>query len=207
MLHDPRIAGPDPHWLTHEELGSRSGPNTRVDRFCHQQLGSVYGCSPIYGFAPRMKWTDDEGGTLEAFSEIYRFWWVHVCNGFCSFSPCCVLSCCPTPTDNHDSSNMDEDQDPEHMMSWYLSDGRGTLMETNRLAIALLMRQSCAARSYAFVPTNVLGNEPVMVLRTGYFLVRGGECVEISPCAATAAGTLRSSPDAFVIRLVLGLVC
>lgn len=76
MLHDPRIAGPDPYWLTHEELGSRSGPNTRVDRFCHQQLGSVYGCSPIYGFAPRMKWTGNEEDTLEAFSDIYRFWWV-----------------------------------------------------------------------------------------------------------------------------------
>lgn len=170
MLHDPRIAGPDPYWLTHEELGSRSGPNTRVDRFCHQQLGSVYGCSPIYGFAPRMKWTGNEEDTLEAFSDIYRF-----------------------------CSNMGEDQDPEYMMSWVLPDGRGTLTEANRLAIALSMRQSCAARSYAFVPTHVLGDQPVMVLRTGHFLVRDWECVEVSPCAATTASTLRSGSGDFII--------
>ena len=111
-------------WLTHEELGPRPGPNTQVDRFCRRQLGSVYGCSPVYGFAPpRMKWRTRSRIFMNS-TESCHLVGRHTClqpSALASLS--CVLSALLL------MKTMSA-QDPDHMVSWDLPDRRGALMES-----------------------------------------------------------------------------
>ena len=76
-LHDPRIIGPENHWLSHAEMDHNSvlaGRN--VDKCHHQRRASIYNCSPIYGYVPPARWKRDGMETLAAWKHFYSY----ICN-------------------------------------------------------------------------------------------------------------------------------
>mmetsp|Transcript_25441 Transcript_25441/g.55581 ORF Transcript_25441/g.55581 Transcript_25441/m.55581 type:complete len:955 (-) Transcript_25441:277-3141(-) len=76
-LHDPRVSGSHPSWLPHAEtLLNGIMSNRNVDKTYHQQLASVYSCSPLYGYIPDRKWQSEEANTLSAWKHFYNY----VCN-------------------------------------------------------------------------------------------------------------------------------
>ena len=76
-LHDPRVSGSHPSWLPHAEtLLNGILSNRNVDKTYHQQLASVYSCSPLYGYIPDRKWKADGTKTLSAWKHFYAY----ICN-------------------------------------------------------------------------------------------------------------------------------
>lgn len=78
-LHDPRIVGKHPSWLSHadSDLNKWSvGKGANVDKCYHQLMSSTYNCSALYSYAPRKKWKSDERLTLEAWNHFIAY----ICN-------------------------------------------------------------------------------------------------------------------------------
>lgn len=148
-LHDPRVVGMQPSWLPHAEVMiNNTKKGGEVDKLYHQQYSSIYSCSPLYGFAPKVRWKADEASTHSAWKEFYSF-------------------CC----------NMDTDQPYSQGTQWRLSTSKKVaaqdqveeITEKNRLEMALLMRERRLAQDFVYLPTHIFNGELCLVLQKCYF--------------------------------------
>ncbi|KAL7552769.1 hypothetical protein ACHAWF_016012 [Thalassiosira exigua] len=149
-LHDLRVIGMQPTWLPHAEVltnSAKKGKEVGISNLHHQQYSAVYSCSPIYGFAPKKRWTNDESSTTLAWKEFYSF-------------------CC----------SMDSNQPYSQGARWNLSPEKSAsakpeaeITEMHRLAMVLMMRERRKAQCYTYLPSHVFCGELCMVLQTSYF--------------------------------------
>jgi hypothetical protein len=134
------VNGTDPSWLPHaESMITTKAMAFTVDKLYHQQFSSVYSCSPICGFAPKVRWKADAESTNAAWKEFYSY-------------------CCNSKGGQSFSQKVSP-----------TSGGSSQISEMHRLAMALIMRKSRAAQAYTFSPTHSFCGELCMILQTKHF--------------------------------------
>ena len=177
-----------PSWLPHAEVMiNNTKKGSEVDKLYHQQYSSIYSCSPLYGFAPKVRWKADEASTYSAWKEFYSF-------------------CCNMDADQP-YLPLDADQPYSQGKQWRLSTSNKAaaqdqvveITEKNRLHMVLLMRERKLAQDFVYLPTHIFNGELCLVLQKCYFRLEVTESYQGTPYEISREEVTSRSADQVTI--------